>query len=86
MKDFIQNFFSYFEYVSKEDAKNRGCTEYGSFYGMPVWINWDSGGGIPCIDAIWYPLNFVIDIGHWFVDNISNHPGEYPLVVKGEIE
>jgi len=46
-------------YTTKSEAIEAGCTHYGSYYGIPVWMG-EVDSEAPLVFAKWAPLDLLI--------------------------
>lgn len=78
-------------YTTKREAIQCGCTHYGSYYGIPIWMG-DVDSEAPLVFAKWAPLDFLIfpfsiieGLLHPLVHGRDSEP-MFMFKVLGEIE
>lgn len=80
-------------YTTTNVAKQMGCTHYGSYYGIPIWMG-DIDREAPLVFAKWAPLDYLIpafSIIEGLLFPLVHGPHEQPMFmfmfkVKGEIQ
>lgn len=78
-------------YTTAAEAKALGCTHYGSYYGIPLWMG-DGDSEAPLVFAKWAPLDYLIlpfSCIEALLCPLVHGPDAVPMFmfkVKGEIE
>lgn len=78
-------------YTTALEAKALGCTHYGSYYGIPIWLG-DIDGEAPLAFAKWAPLDYLIlpfSVIEGLLFPLVHGPDAPPMFmfkVKGEIK
>lgn len=78
-------------YTTAIEAKRIGCSHYGSYYGIPIWMG-DIDSQAPLAFAKWAPLDYLIPVFsviEGFLFPLVHGPDAHPMFmfkVLGEIE